>query len=540
MVFQDAGASLTPWLTVGELIGERLRDEGLGPGGAGSERVRRPCGLVGLPAEVAGAKPTQLSGGQRQRVALARATVVPPEVLLCDEPTSALDVSLAATVLNLIGRLRRELGMAVLFVTHDLAAARMVADRIAVMYLGRIVELGPAEEAVPIALAPVHQVAARRGPGTRSTPDGAPGRTGQPHRSPLGLRVPSPMPVGHPLVLERARTAARGLDRWSSGRLPRVARWRGDACERCARRGPGGPGGSIDVEGARRWPSLRHSYPRQVGGASLDWEVPTQALRRSSIVDRCGAVLLLVLVLLAVLAPVIAPYNPIVPSGQPFTPPFHAGHLLGTDEVGYDIFSRVLYGLRTSLSGVLIVVTSGVVIGGVIGLVAGAVGGWVDTVLMRFTDLFLALPGPLLAIAVVAALGPSYFHILVAVMIVWWPFYARIVRGEIRALSARPHLEAARLAGAGPARRALRHLLPGAVPAIVVTASLDVGNLVVTLAVALVPRARSAGTGARARGHVGPRACSTCSRSGGSRSCRPSPSSCWRWRPTCPATPSTT
>ncbi len=209
---------------------------------------------------------------------------------------------------------------------------------------------------------------------------------------------------------------------------------------------------------------------------------PTQALRRSSIVDRCGAVLLLVLVLLAVLAPVIAPYNPIVPSGQPFTPPFHAGHLLGTDEVGYDIFSRVLYGLRTSLSGVLIVVTSGVVIGGVIGLVAGAVGGWVDTVLMRLTDLFLALPGPLLAIAIVAALGPSYFHILVAVMIVWWPFYARIMRGEIRALSARPHLEAARLAGAGPARRALRHLLPGAVPAIVVTASLDVGNLVVTLA----------------------------------------------------------
>ena len=88
----------------------------------------------------------QLSGGQRQRAALARATVVPPDVLLCDEPTSALDVSLAATVLNLIGQLRRDLGMAVLFVTHDLAAARVVADRIAVMYLGRIVEMRPAEE----------------------------------------------------------------------------------------------------------------------------------------------------------------------------------------------------------------------------------------------------------------------------------------------------------------------------------------------------------------------------------------------------------
>ena len=100
MVFQDAGASLTPWLRVGELIGERLREEG---GPAARSRVADALQLVGLPTEVARAKPRQLSGGQRQRVALARATVVPPEVLLCDEPTSALDVSLAATVLNLIG-----------------------------------------------------------------------------------------------------------------------------------------------------------------------------------------------------------------------------------------------------------------------------------------------------------------------------------------------------------------------------------------------------------------------------------------------------
>jgi peptide/nickel transport system ATP-binding protein len=145
MVFQDAGASLTPWMKVGELVGERLRREGV-PKSARVAAVRDALALVGLPAEVADAKSTQLSGGQRQRVALARATIVPPEVLLCDEPTSALDVSLAATVLNLLGRIRRELGMAMLFVTHDLGAARVVADRIAVMYLGRIVEDGPAEE----------------------------------------------------------------------------------------------------------------------------------------------------------------------------------------------------------------------------------------------------------------------------------------------------------------------------------------------------------------------------------------------------------
>jgi peptide/nickel transport system ATP-binding protein len=145
MVFQDAGASLTPWMTVGELVGERLGEERIGRIET-RKRVDAALQLVGLPSEVASAKAGQLSGGQRQRVALARATVIPPEVLLCDEPTSALDVSLAGTVLNLLGRLRRELGMAILFVTHDLAAARVVADRIAVMYLGRIVEIGPATE----------------------------------------------------------------------------------------------------------------------------------------------------------------------------------------------------------------------------------------------------------------------------------------------------------------------------------------------------------------------------------------------------------
>ncbi|MBO0747387.1 MAG: ABC transporter ATP-binding protein, partial [Acidimicrobiaceae bacterium] len=152
MVFQDAGASLTPWMSVGDLIGERLREEGL----ARRERRQRVADalrMVGLPAEVSQARPHQLSGGQRQRVALARATVVPPRALLCDEPTSALDVSLAGVILNLIGRLRRELGMGVLFVTHDLAAARLVADRIAVMYLGRLVEVGKAED---ISRDPVH------------------------------------------------------------------------------------------------------------------------------------------------------------------------------------------------------------------------------------------------------------------------------------------------------------------------------------------------------------------------------------------------
>jgi peptide/nickel transport system ATP-binding protein len=147
MVFQDAGSSLTPWLSVGEVLGERLRGRRLGRS-AVRARVEEALAAVGLPAEVMKARPAELSGGQRQRVALARATMVPPAVLLCDEPTSALDASLAKSVLALIRDLRARLGMTVLFVTHDLAVARLMGDRIAVMQAGRIVELGDAEQVV--------------------------------------------------------------------------------------------------------------------------------------------------------------------------------------------------------------------------------------------------------------------------------------------------------------------------------------------------------------------------------------------------------
>jgi peptide/nickel transport system ATP-binding protein len=168
MVFQDAGATLTPWLTVGEMIEDRLRSMKLSRGQR-RERVELTLASVGMPAQALAVRPAQLSGGQRQRVALARAIVVPPALLLCDEPTSALDVSVAASVLNLIGRLRRELGMAVLLVTHDLAVARLVADRIAVMYLGQIVEYGEAETVVGRPAHPYTQalMASLPGPGAR-------------------------------------------------------------------------------------------------------------------------------------------------------------------------------------------------------------------------------------------------------------------------------------------------------------------------------------------------------------------------------------
>jgi peptide/nickel transport system ATP-binding protein len=211
MVFQDAGASLTPWLTVGELVGERLREEHLGRKER-RDRVSEALKLVGLLPEVALAKAGQLSGGQRQRVALARATVVPPEVLLCDEPTSALDVSLASTILNLLGRLRRELGMSMLFVTHDLAAARVVADRIAVMYLGEIVEEGPAEQLASDPVHPYTQALLTAVPG-----EGSPGRLRGEPASPLHPPSGCSFHPRCPVALESCSETAPTLVRFGTG-----------------------------------------------------------------------------------------------------------------------------------------------------------------------------------------------------------------------------------------------------------------------------------------------------------------------------------
>jgi peptide/nickel transport system permease protein len=186
--------------------------------------------------------------------------------------------------------------------------------------------------------------------------------------------------------------------------------------------------------------------------------------------------------LVAVTARLLAPEDPIQPVGDLNLPPGSAGHLLGTDAIGRDLLSRTLYGIQASWLSALVVVAVGLLVGGLIGLIAGATGGWVDTVLMRLTDLFLALPGTLVAIAIVAAMGAGLVHTLIGISIVWWPYYARIIRGEVRALAARPHVEAARLAGVSRTRLLRRHLLPGVVPTAIVTASLDVGNVVLLLA----------------------------------------------------------
>ena len=157
MVFQDPHASLNPRMTVEAIVGEPLRKFRLAAGRDRRERVRELLETVGMDPRFMRRYPHEFSGGQRQRIGIARALALGPEFIVADEPISALDVSIQAQILNLLARLRQDLGLTMLFVAHDLAAVRHTSDRIAVMYLGRIVELASARRIVAAPLHPYTQ-----------------------------------------------------------------------------------------------------------------------------------------------------------------------------------------------------------------------------------------------------------------------------------------------------------------------------------------------------------------------------------------------
>jgi oligopeptide transport system ATP-binding protein len=164
MVFQDPYSSLNPRMTVRQALAEVLRVHDLVPRSGIDARCRELLDLVGLPPSALDAYPRQFSGGQRQRISIARALALEPEILIADEPVSALDVSVQATVLNLLADLRKRLGLTMLFVAHNMAVVRHVCDRVAVMYLGRIVETAPSEQLFSDARHPYTQALLRAVP----------------------------------------------------------------------------------------------------------------------------------------------------------------------------------------------------------------------------------------------------------------------------------------------------------------------------------------------------------------------------------------
>jgi oligopeptide/dipeptide ABC transporter ATP-binding protein len=207
MVFQDPYSSLNPRLTVGGTLRELLRVHRVVPRGEVESRTRELLRLVGLDEDAAHAYPRQFSGGQRQRVAIARAIALRPELLVADEPVSALDVSVQATILNLLQDLRADLGLTLLFISHNLAVVRHLCDRVAVMYLGRIIEVAPTEA---LFIKPRHPYTAgllaaipRMTAGDEDEPPAVRGDPPSPLRLPTGCRFRTRCPMAQQICAEQ-------------------------------------------------------------------------------------------------------------------------------------------------------------------------------------------------------------------------------------------------------------------------------------------------------------------------------------------------
>lgn len=176
-----------------------------------------------------------------------------------------------------------------------------------------------------------------------------------------------------------------------------------------------------------------------------------------------------------------APFGPLESVGKRLDPPSRA-HWLGTDALSRDVFTRVLYGARQTLPISVGVIVCAVTIGSLLGAFAGYVGGFVDTVIMRIVDVTMAFPPIFLAMAIAAALGPGLRNAFLAMVIVWWPIYARLLRGQVLSIKHRDHIQAAVSIGAKPTRILRKHILPLAFTPALINATLDLGQVVILTA----------------------------------------------------------
>jgi peptide/nickel transport system permease protein len=189
------------------------------------------------------------------------------------------------------------------------------------------------------------------------------------------------------------------------------------------------------------------------------------------------------LIFIAIFAPMIAPHDPITHElARRLLPPGTSGNILGTDDFGRDILSRILYGSRITLYIVLLVILTAPVVGLIIGTVAGYFGGWVDTVLMRITDIFLAFPKLILALALVAVLGPGMENAVLAIAVTSWPPYARVARAETLTVRNSDYIAAVKLQGAGSIRIIWGHIMPMCLPSVIIRVTLDMAGVILTAA----------------------------------------------------------
>ena len=233
--------------------------------------------------------------------------------------------------------------------------------------------------------------------------------------------------------------------------------------------------------GWRGWlldPSPASRRQARLGQSYVAW----LRLRRNPL-TLLGFAIVGLLLAMAAFAPLFATHDPIAQDlSRRLLPPFSGGHWLGTDEFGRDIWSRLVYGAWVTLYIVALVTVTAPVFGLLIGTMAGYFGGWVDTVLMRLTDIFLAFPRLILALAFVAALGPGIENAVFAIALTAWPPYARVARAETLTVRNSDYIAAVRLQGAGSGRIILHHVAPMCVPSVIIRVTLDMAGIILTAA----------------------------------------------------------
>ncbi len=423
LIFQDPSGSLNPRRRVGSIIGDPFAVHRLASGSERKRRVQELMEIVGLNPEHYNRFPAEFSGGQRQRIGIARALALRPKLIVCDEPVSALDVSIQAQVLNLLTDLQRELDLTYVFIAHDLSVVRHVSDRVAVMYLGQIIEIASVDDVFDHPLHPYTAALLAAMPALEadetehdrtavlhgdppSPMDPPPGCRFQPQcwKAQAICLAEAPALAGHHDAAPE-HVAACHLPLPDGARPPSRASPQAPAAARSRYR-------VVTTVGGEDPPALGHADGQATRSNGIEgrgpWRLAAERLRHDRVAVG-SLVVILVLIAWALAAPLIAhlighPANEQfhqtgqTPEGLPVGP--RGEFWLGTDDLGRDLLVRIGYGLRLSLLVGIVAAVVTVAIGVLVGLAAGYLGGLTDTLLARLMDVVLAFPILLLAISI--------------------------------------------------------------------------------------------------------------------------------------------